>query len=292
MIQLNRLEGFYWVAKTGGYAKAARAFPYPITQPAVYQQVKKLEAEVGVALFERAGKDTILLTPAGRKLHEFVEPFFAELKALTRALRAGDLGGELRVQASALFLRHLMPAWIRRLARRSPQVRIDLQELPERGPDPLRSGDTDLVVTYLDEDRPGVETRHIADLHAFLVLPADHRLAERKQPRLRDLAGDPFVGFTPGTLPHELQLEELARHGVVPQRTINASSADTILGFVESGVGYSLVPSLREDGPRLRGVVAKRLTGKRHRYPVYAAWRESSNENPLITAALAVAPTP
>ena len=57
MLQLHRLEGFYWVARTGGYAKAARAFPYPITQPAVHQQVKKLEGELGLSLFERVSKD-------------------------------------------------------------------------------------------------------------------------------------------------------------------------------------------------------------------------------------------
>ena len=57
MIQLHRLEGFFWVAKTGGYARAARAFPYPITQPAVHQQVKKLESELELQLFERVAKD-------------------------------------------------------------------------------------------------------------------------------------------------------------------------------------------------------------------------------------------
>jgi len=43
MVGIHRLEGFYWVARTGGYASAARAFPYPISQPGVHQQVKKLE---------------------------------------------------------------------------------------------------------------------------------------------------------------------------------------------------------------------------------------------------------
>ena len=53
MIQIHRLEGFYWVAKTLGYARAARAFPYPITQPAIHQQVKKLEVELDLDLFDQ-----------------------------------------------------------------------------------------------------------------------------------------------------------------------------------------------------------------------------------------------
>ena len=79
MIQLHRLEGFYWVARTGGYARAARAFPYPITQPAVHQQVKKLEAELGVTLFERVAKDKMKPTPAGVR-HTSVESLVTLLK--------------------------------------------------------------------------------------------------------------------------------------------------------------------------------------------------------------------
>src|SRR5437016_3775864 len=97
MIQLHRLEGFYWVAKTQGYAKAARAFPYPITQPGVHQQVKKLESDVGVELFERVGKDKVVLTPAGQRLFEFVAPFLEKLPAVAEALRSGELAGRLRV---------------------------------------------------------------------------------------------------------------------------------------------------------------------------------------------------
>jgi len=47
-IPIARLEGFYWVARTGGYAAAARAFPDPLSQPAVFQQVRKLEDELGL----------------------------------------------------------------------------------------------------------------------------------------------------------------------------------------------------------------------------------------------------
>jgi DNA-binding transcriptional LysR family regulator len=68
MIQLHRLEGFYRVALHNGYAAAARGFPYPITQPAVYQQVRKLEEELGTRLFERAGRDRVEPTAAGRRL--------------------------------------------------------------------------------------------------------------------------------------------------------------------------------------------------------------------------------
>jgi DNA-binding transcriptional LysR family regulator len=71
-----------------GYAAAARAFPYPLTQPAVFQQVRKLEDELGVRLFERVGKAELRLTAAGRQLYDHAAPFFERLPAVERALKA------------------------------------------------------------------------------------------------------------------------------------------------------------------------------------------------------------
>src|SRR6478609_4571942 len=107
-MQIARLEGFYWVARTGGYAAAARAFPYPLTQPAVYQQVRKLEGDLGTPLFERAPggrrSDRVRLTAAGRHLFQFAAPFFEALPTVVRALETGLHGGELRIGAEALVL--------------------------------------------------------------------------------------------------------------------------------------------------------------------------------------------
>ena len=104
MLQIQRLEGFYHVGRTGGYARAARGFPYPITQPAVHQQVKKLERELDVKLFERIGKDKMQLTAAGEHLHRFIAPFFRDLPAIARAVRQGSYGGKLTIHAEPLLL--------------------------------------------------------------------------------------------------------------------------------------------------------------------------------------------
>ena len=103
MIQIQRLEGFYWVAFTGGYARAARAFPYPISQPAVHQQVSKLQRELETTLFERVAKDRVRLTPAGRHLFDFVAPFYEGLPAVVRSLKGAEHGGEIHIQAASLL---------------------------------------------------------------------------------------------------------------------------------------------------------------------------------------------
>lgn len=290
MIQLHRLEGFYWVARAGGYASAARAFPYAITQPAVHQQVKKLEADLGLHLFERVGKNQMALTPAGQRLYSFVKPFYEGLSGVVRSIRAGDYGGELTIHTAALFLRHLMPPWILRLHKLHPDIQIHLEETLRPDIEGLRRGEADLIVDHIPHVPDDIATMPVATLYPFIVMPKGHRFARRKRLPLTAFEQDTFVGYTPGLLAHELQLRVLAESGVHPQRFLTASSAEAILGMVEAGLGYSLVPSIDPNGPRSKGVAVLPLLVPRMEFTVYAAWRKDTPENPLLDAALETAP--
>jgi DNA-binding transcriptional LysR family regulator len=290
MVQMQRLEGFYWVGETGGYARAARAFPYPITQPAVHQQVKKLERELDVTLFERVGKDRMQLTPAGVHLHRFIAPFFRDLPAVARAVQTGTYGGKLSIHAEPLLLRQLLPAWLKRIQRKRPDIQVDLREYTDVSVEDLRCGAADLLVTYLPNPDDDIASIEVGVLHPFLVLPRDHPLAGRSRLSITDLADEPFIAYNEDQLPHGLQMKALLAHGVHPTRIITTSSADSILGFVESGLGYSLVPSLSETGPKSRGIVARPLGAPKMTFPVVAAWRKDAPENPLLDTALECAP--
>src|SRR4051812_7337721 len=232
-MQIARLEGFYWVARTGGYAAAARAFPYPLTQPAVFQQVRKLEDELGVRLFERASKAEVRLTAPGRQLYEHVAPFFEKLPAVERALKAATPARELRLAAEALILQQVLPGWIRRLHRRAPDLALDVRELAAPDPEPVRAGEIDLAVAYFPDALPaGLASRTVATLSSFLVLPADHDLARRPRASLRELARETFVTYHAGTIHHELQRQALAKSGAAPARIVSASTTEAILGLV------------------------------------------------------------
>ena len=290
MLQIQRLEGFYWVAKTGGYARAARAFPYPITQPAVHQQVKRLEREVNTTLFERVGKSQMQLTPAGEHLYRFIAPFFRDLPAVSRAMQTGDYSGKLSIHAEALILRHLLPGWIKRLKRKRPNVHVDMRELKQVSVEGLRDGSADIIVAHLpalDDDIAAVE---VAQVHPFLVLPREHPLASKPRLNIADLNNEPFIAYHEDLMIHKLQMRALQSHGVTPTQTLTTSSADAILGFVESGLGYSLVPSLSTSGPKGRGIVARPLPPPKVRFPIVACWRKDAPENPVLDAALECIP--
>lgn len=288
VIQLHRLEGFYRVAIAGGYTRAAREFPYPISQPGVYQQVNKLEAELGKKLFERLGRDRVELTAAGRRLLEFVEPFFEGLPLVAREIGAGSFGGALRIDAAALEIRYLMPRWIQRLRRARPDIEVDLEEIQVPDFSRLSSGKSDLVVDYLPELPVGVEAQRVGTHYVFIVLPKQGFELGGRAPSLRSLRDKPFVSFHP-SLPHcQLQLGALGALGAPPRRTLSASSTEAILGFVAAGLGYSLIPWPEPGGPRFHGVSAIRQKGQGTEFPILAAWRKRAEPNPLVIAALQV----
>lgn len=288
-MNLQRLEGFYWVARAGGYARAARAFPYPITAPGVFQQVKKLEAELGVRLFERTGRERLVRTAAGDQLYEFVAPFMERLPSLLEVLSGKGLGGRVRVRAPAQVLRVLLPGWLGRLERSHPRIQVELDDLGDSDFSALLQGETDVFIDAVDAVPAGVESVRIGTLRAYLVLPSRHRLARGRPPRLKDLDGEPFVAYSGDRRHRDLQLRALELSGVRPSRIVGAGAADTILALVAAGLGFSLVPAF-SGGPGHAGVAAWPLTEPRTEFPVLAAWRRGSGDQPVVAAFLAAAP--
>jgi DNA-binding transcriptional LysR family regulator len=285
MIQLHRLEGFFHVARHGGYTRAARAFPYPISQPGVYQQVRKLEQDLGLPLFERVGRDRVALTAQGRHLHAFCAPFFEALPELTRALRAGRIGGQLRVEASPLEMREIVPRFVGRLRRRRPDIEVVLTEVQESDPERLLRNEVDLIVDYVPSAPAGITAHPLAIHHGYLIVPAAHPAARRRRVHVASLRRTPFLGYTAGSREAALQAEGLVRFGLAPEASVRASSTDALLALVGAGLGYSVIPWPGGRGPRRAGVAAIRVSG--HDFPVSILYRERELPDPLVQAALA-----
>ena len=291
MIDLHRLAGFCLVATQGGYARAARAADYPITQPALHQQVRKLEADVGLQLLERIGKDRMRPTPAGAHLLAFAGPFLRDLPAVVRSLQTGQYDGSLSIHAESLLIRQLLPPWLMALRRRAPGTALQLVEMIHADVEPLRTGLADVVVAHLPDVPDDVASHVVAELHPCLVVPRDRIGPGSRAPAMKSLADLPFLAYPPGSRRHALQMQALALHDTAPAHVIGLDSADTMLGFVESGLGWSLVPSLDPNGPTGRRLAAFPLQRPRTTFPVVMAWRKDMPENPMLDALLECAPS-
>lgn len=269
-MQLQRLEGFYWVARERGYARAARAFPYPITQPAVHQQVKKLESELEVRLFERVAKDRLRLTAAGERLFAFCAPFVEQLEGVIEEIRSETHGGTLRIDTSTLVLRELLPEWLRALRARRPDIQVDVEETSVPSVERLVSGACHVAIDFCEAVPPECDAQRVATSYAFLVIPSDHPAA--RHTNAAALRNEPFVSYHPSLPHHALQMAAVRERIGVPSRTLSASSADAILALVRAGLGFSVIPWLDQRGPRIQGVTARRQHGPGTIFPILALW--------------------
>lgn len=291
-IQLHRLEGFYWVAREGGYAAAARAFPYPITQPGVHAQVRKLETDIGVRLFERVAHDRVTPTSAGAELLEFCAPFFEGLSAaIERAVHAKQV---LRIDAGQLELAHLLPPWIHKLRLTHEEVEVQLFERESPNFERLRSGQVDLAIDHFDEVPPDLESRVVGHHSVFLLSPAKNpteaptkRVRKASPAKVAETLGaNPFVSFPSGSRERRMQLTPLQALGMKPDIRASASTVMGILSLVRAGLGVSLVPWPTQSGPLLEGVKTLRVDAEAE-FPIHALWSKQRTELDAIHAALA-----
>src|SRR5262245_40970651 len=173
-------------------------------------------------------------TAAGARLYAFCAPFFEELPGVVRAIAAGRIGGTLRIDATGLVLRHLLPDWLLRLRRERDDIEVELSEVENPDVDRLRTGAAELIVDYAFECPSGCESQGVGPAYAHLVLPAEPRLARRKRLQLRDLSGEPFVAYHPSLRQHAVQMAAVRARVGRPGRMTSASSADTILAQVRA----------------------------------------------------------
>ena len=288
MIHLGRLEGFYWVGTTGGYAAASRAIPHTLSQPAIYQQVKKLEEELDIKLFERVGHGEMRLTPAGRILYRFVQPFFERLPRILRSMANEPYGGRLRIVSASKFLVDLLPKWIMGLRAVRPDIEVELVEASEPDPLVLDRLDADIIIDYFPGGPPqGYAAQEVATTHGCFVVPESWPEVADEWPDIRQLQDRPFVGYPYNTTLSELQARALEQYTIRSHPVAQVGRADAILALVGAGLGFSVLATLEPSGPTRDGVIALAPPGKPIHFPVHAVWPDEA-AHPVVQSLLDV----
>jgi DNA-binding transcriptional LysR family regulator len=266
-VRLHQLEGFFHVATQGGFARAASAMPYPITEPALHQQVRKLERALATSLLVRGPGRRMVTTAEGRALLAFVTPYFEGLPRALRAL-AGGAGGEVAVGAEPLLVEGLCAEALADLRAKAPGCRARLIEAEV--PDLVRMlsrGEVDVAVAGLLGAPAGIDYERIGCLGLELLVPPGHPVAARKASALRpgDLVGHDVIVYAKGSFGRAFTEQALARAGVPLSVAAEASSAAAMKALVRAGVAPAFVPSLSRPRTRRRtlrdGVIAFDLTG-------------------------------
>jgi DNA-binding transcriptional LysR family regulator len=251
MDDLRLLKVLREVALRGSFSAAAEALSY--SQPAVSQQIARLEAQVGVKLLERRHKG-IELTAAGEALVRHTERILAQLAEAQAELTdiATSARGRLQIAAFATAAGTIVPRAVSAFRRLRPGVHVDLQLMdPPQSIPALRRGDFDLAVVEEGgfEEEPSLEglgVERLMDDVLFAALPVDHPLATRRAIALADLVHEDWmlVGLQGTCADSNIVLRACQQAGFEPRVAYISDDYFAIQGLVASGMGVALVPGL------------------------------------------------
>ncbi|MGC7101361.1 LysR family transcriptional regulator [Amycolatopsis lurida] len=244
-MELHQLRYVAAVAEAGSFTAAAEALY--LSQPSLSVQIRKLERELGVALFERLGR-RVTLTTAGEAFLEHARPALFHLeRAREEAVAVRDLHrGRLAIGALPSAGATLLPKVLADYRAAYPEVELRLIEhnVSSEFERMVQVGELDLAVVRAPWDRPGITGRVLITEPMVAMLPPGHRLTGRAELDLAELADDDFVGMQQGSGLRTLMETACRRHGFSPKVTVETEQLSVLCGMVRNGVGVSAVPRL------------------------------------------------
>ena len=244
-MNLQRLRYFAAVADELHFGRAADRLH--ISQPPLSQQIRLLERELDTTLFDRSTR-RVTLTDAGKFLYPEAVRLLAAADGVDRLMEQRRHGqtGTLRVGFVDSAAYEVMPRVLAEYRRRRPKVDFELHTLSsDEQVEALRAGRIDLGIGRAVADPAHVESNLVMHERLLLAVGASHRLAESPPACLRDLSGEPIIGFDRSVSPslHAVLAGMLAVEGVAYDPMIEATEYTTILGFVAAGEGVAIVPA-------------------------------------------------
>ncbi|MGQ9532796.1 MAG: LysR family transcriptional regulator [Desulfotomaculales bacterium] len=248
-MEWHQIVGFYHVAKTGSFTKAA-ALTFR-TQSALSQQVKALEEEFGCSLFERIGKRGLRLTEAGETFLRFAEILLEKYEGLKEELEGlkGQQKGRLRIAAPFTTLYHLLPETLRSYVRQFPLIDLTVLDRPQRAAVALvREGEVDFGFALESAVPPDLTALRWKRVETVLLSPPEHPLTAVERVTLEQVARYPLILPPRGAdYPARRRLEEHFRRLGLEYRTIiESSNVELSSLYVEMGLGIAFATVIKD----------------------------------------------
>jgi LysR family cys regulon transcriptional activator len=245
-----------------GYNLTLVAEALHTSQPGVSRQLRELEEELGVQLFERAGRRLLGLTPPGRAVLPIIERLLQQAENLRRAGAdfAESQRGLLTVAATHTQARYALPPAVRDFRAAHPQVRLHLQQgSPRQVAESVLSGQADLgIATEALSEFPDLVALPCYRWTHVVVVPRDHALArEGTTPlTLPRLARFPLITYEPGYTGRR-HIDDAFRAAEIDFEVgLSAMDADVIKTYVELGLGVGVIASVAYHPGRDSNLVA------------------------------------
>ncbi|MBS1806756.1 MAG: LysR family transcriptional regulator [Acidobacteria bacterium] len=281
-MELRHLRYFVAVAEELNFRRAAEVVH--IAQPALSQQIKQLEDEMGVTLFART-HHKVQLTEAGQAFYLRAQAILQETQHAVQDARAVECGeaGRLTIGFVSAAAIQVLPMFLHQLRTARPHAEVELKErAPGEQIDDLYNRKLDLGLFHANLEDDLFETALVARERLIVALPAENPFARRDLIDLRELAREtvimPARHATPGYFERARSAYQAV--GVMPERIYHTSLLQTGLLLVGAGLGISLLPESFQN-IQMRGVVYRQLTHAAPTIDLIAAWRRDNTSRLL-----------
>ena len=267
-IKYRQLQAFALAAQLGSFAKAAEDLC--ITQSSFSVQIRELERDLGLQLFERTTR-SCRLTPAGATFHSEVTPILRELRQVYS--RAIDVGagrkGQLLLSALPSLSFGLLTEVLGRFNQNHPDVRIRMrEELNIALIESVKRGEVELGVGSELSGDPELGFMHLFHDDLVVVAPARHAIFDEplKWSRVGDYS---LIMLAMGSADRALLTN---RPGITP--AIEVAYMGTAVSMVRNGMGITILPSSALKGVDMEGLQAQPLPGRDCRRTIGVLYRK------------------
>jgi LysR family transcriptional activator of glutamate synthase operon len=288
-MELRQLRYLVALAEERHFTRAAAR--EHIAQPALSQQIRKLEQEVGLTLVERTTR-RVAMTDAGEVLLARARRILAEVEAAEDELQA--LSG---VQTGHILLGAIhtmgpidlaLPIGIFNDAHPSVEITVRDQSSEELA-EMLRVDELDLAFLSVTEriESHGLGLHQLVSEELVAIVPTGHRLGARRRVRMAELAGERFVSYREGARLRELLVSAGHAAGFEPVVVLESNESHLIRRLVARGLGVAILPRSAAEGPGAEVAIAT-LTEPALTRDITLAWREGRRHPPAASAFLAL----
>jgi DNA-binding transcriptional LysR family regulator len=284
-MELRQLRTFEAVARHRSFTRASEELM--VAQPAVSQQVRRLEQELGVDLLRRTSRH-VALTHPGEVLLAGARRVLAEAAGVADDLQAlrGLRAGRVAVGATPPLPRMDVPSLIAAFHAVHPAIDVRLDEdTAANALAMLSRGDLDLSFAFLGPDEAGADLDGVLLLEEELVVAVarDHRLAGRRRLTPDALRDETLVAFKPGSALRAAGDATLASAGVAPRIAFESNELLTVRAIAARGLAVAILPRGYVEGPEA-GVVGIPFGPRPVRQPLSLLWRAGERLSPAATA--------
>jgi DNA-binding transcriptional LysR family regulator len=289
-MELRQLRYLVALAEELNFTRAAAN--EHVAQPALSQQIRRLEDEVGLALVERTTRQ-VALTEAGEILVARARRVLAELDAAgteLQALRGMDTG-HITIGAIHTMGPIDLSLPLALFHDRHPGVGLTVREASsEEMAEMLRADELDLAFLSVTErvESHGLGLHQLVSEELVVLLPLDHPLSSRSKVTMGDLAQEQFISFRAGARLRELLVAAGRQAGFEPRVTLESNESLRIRRLVARGFGVAILPRSDADRPGA-DIAVSRLVEPSLRRDITLAWREGRRLPPATAAFLDLA---